>query len=252
MRLPLRVWTDSTASMGICQRQGLGKLRHVDTRALWLQQKVRRGEVELRKVKGTENPADLFTKPLSSPTAVEGLLKAFGCEYRAGRPEGAPELRRGQGTQAGALLSLLERGYKRGKEQDKLWLAEGSEGPGEKLVVTQGGHTYAATRCEELEGQLVAEARSYHQGRLPHQVAGDLAVYFPRAEACPDIGDQDPEMDDTLEKRGLRQVEKEQGLPEGRLQGEGSKRHPLGYFTVKTEGGTMSFVRSKEKGTEAK
>ena len=152
VRLPLRVWTDSTASMGICQRQGLGKLRHVDTRALWLQQKVRRGEVELRKVKGTENPADLFTKPLSSPTAVEGLLKAFGCEYRAGRPEGAPELRRGQGTQAGALLSLLERGYKRGKEQDKLWLAEGSEGQGEKLVVTQGGHMYTATRCEELEG----------------------------------------------------------------------------------------------------
>ena len=116
VNLPLRVWTDSTASMGICQRQGLGKLRHVDTRALWLQQKVRRGEVELRKVKGTENPADLFTKHLSSPTVVEGLLKVFGCEYRAGRPEGAPELRRGQGTQAGALLNLLERGYQRGRQ----------------------------------------------------------------------------------------------------------------------------------------
>ena len=149
-------------------------------------------------------------------------------------------------------MSLLERGYKRGREQDELCLAEGYEGQEEKLVVTQGGHVYAATRCEELDGQLVAEARSYHQGRLPHQVAGDLAAYFPRAEACPDSGDQDPEEDDTLEERGLRQVEKEQGLPEGRLQGKGSKKHPLGYFTVKTEGETMTFVRHKEKGTEAK
>ena len=27
----LRVWTDSSAAMGICNRQGLGKLRHLDT-----------------------------------------------------------------------------------------------------------------------------------------------------------------------------------------------------------------------------
>ena len=57
--LSLRAWTDSTASIGICARSGLGKLRHIDTQCLWLQQKVRTGEVELRKVKGTENPADL-------------------------------------------------------------------------------------------------------------------------------------------------------------------------------------------------
>ncbi len=29
--LPLRVWTDSSAAIGICTRQGLGKLRHLDT-----------------------------------------------------------------------------------------------------------------------------------------------------------------------------------------------------------------------------
>ena len=28
---PLRVWTDSSAAIGICSRQGLGKLRHLDT-----------------------------------------------------------------------------------------------------------------------------------------------------------------------------------------------------------------------------
>ena len=28
--LPVRVWMDSTAAIGICGRQGLGKLRHID------------------------------------------------------------------------------------------------------------------------------------------------------------------------------------------------------------------------------
>ena len=31
LSLPLRMWTDSSAAIGICSRQGLGKLRHLDT-----------------------------------------------------------------------------------------------------------------------------------------------------------------------------------------------------------------------------
>ena len=30
VRIRLRVWTDSTASIGICKWQGLGKVRHLD------------------------------------------------------------------------------------------------------------------------------------------------------------------------------------------------------------------------------
>ena len=29
LKLPARVWTDSSAATGICVRQGLGKLRHI-------------------------------------------------------------------------------------------------------------------------------------------------------------------------------------------------------------------------------
>ena len=57
----LRAWTDSSAAIGICNRQGLGKLRHLDTHTLWIQQAVRTGRVDLRKVLGEENPADLLT-----------------------------------------------------------------------------------------------------------------------------------------------------------------------------------------------
>ena len=39
--LPVRVWTDSAAAIGICSRQGLGKLRHIATHTLWVQEKLR-------------------------------------------------------------------------------------------------------------------------------------------------------------------------------------------------------------------
>ena len=92
--LPVRVWTDSSAAMGVSQRQGLGRLRHIETQSLWVQQAVGSGDVELRKVRGDANPADLFTKYLPSKDNVDSLVRLFGCEYRDGRPESAPLLRR--------------------------------------------------------------------------------------------------------------------------------------------------------------
>ena len=96
--LPLRVWTDSSAAIGICSRQGLGKLRHLDTHTLWIQQAVRTGKVDLRKVAGELNPADLLTKHSLSRARVEMLSELFGCRFLGGRSESAPALRRGDST----------------------------------------------------------------------------------------------------------------------------------------------------------
>ena len=60
--VPLRLWTDSSAALGICSRQGLGRLRHLDTHTLWVQQAVRAKQIDLRKIAGEVNPADMFTK----------------------------------------------------------------------------------------------------------------------------------------------------------------------------------------------
>ena len=92
---PLRVWTDSSAAIGICTRQGLGKLRHLDTHTLWIQQAVRLGRVDLRKVAGEVNPADLLTKHSLSRDRMEKLVALHGCEYIDGRAESAPLTRGG-------------------------------------------------------------------------------------------------------------------------------------------------------------
>ena len=91
--MDVRVWTDSTATMGICGRRGLGKLRHIDTQCLWIQQKVRSKAIELRKIRGEMNPADLFTKHLPRDEKVKSLIKLLDCEFRVGRAATAPKLR---------------------------------------------------------------------------------------------------------------------------------------------------------------
>jgi hypothetical protein len=96
--LPVRVWTDSSAALGICSRQGLGKLRHLDTHTLWVQQAVRSQRIDLRKVDGERNPADLFTKHSLSREKLMALKTLFDCRFRGGRAKAAPQMRATPGT----------------------------------------------------------------------------------------------------------------------------------------------------------
>ena len=98
--VPLRVWTGSSAALGICSRQGLGKLRHLDTHTLWVQQAVRSRRIELKKVPGQENPADLLTKHSLTRDRVEGFTKLYDCYFRDGRAESAPAMRTGETQKA--------------------------------------------------------------------------------------------------------------------------------------------------------
>ena len=55
---------DSMAAIQNTHRQGLGRMRHLELRWLWLQAEVQRKRLVLVKILGTENPADGATKPL--------------------------------------------------------------------------------------------------------------------------------------------------------------------------------------------
>ena len=72
----LQIRMDAEAARAIASRQGIGKVRHLEVRYLWLQDKVRRGEIKLVKVWGKENPADVLTEPMSFSDAL-GLLGSF-------------------------------------------------------------------------------------------------------------------------------------------------------------------------------
>ena len=71
----------------------MGKLRHLDTHTLWIQHAVRSGRVDLRKVLGEANPADIFTKHSLSRERLQMLTGIFDCKFKGGRPDAAPQLR---------------------------------------------------------------------------------------------------------------------------------------------------------------
>ena len=69
--------TDSIFAKSFSSRRGFGKIPHMETRALWLQEAVASRKVILLKVRGEQNPADLLTKCLNRE-AIECHLGRMG------------------------------------------------------------------------------------------------------------------------------------------------------------------------------
>ena len=65
--------TDSNAAKSFASRRGSGKMRHLEIRDLWLQKEVRDGKVEVSKIRGDKNPADLMTKFLKLKEVADRL-----------------------------------------------------------------------------------------------------------------------------------------------------------------------------------
>jgi hypothetical protein len=76
----LTVYTDSSSALALVHRRGLGKLRHVALRQLYLQEQVAAKSLQICKIDGKRNVADIGTKfqtveVLSKTRALIGLEK---------------------------------------------------------------------------------------------------------------------------------------------------------------------------------
>jgi len=60
--------TDSSGAKAFSERRGIGALRHISTRYLWLQERIHMKHLRTQKILGTDNEADCLTKAL--PGAV--------------------------------------------------------------------------------------------------------------------------------------------------------------------------------------
>ena len=92
IEVSVTLFTDSSAARGIIHRAGLGKLRHLEIDYLWLQAAVANKRLQVRKVKGTDNPADLFTKFLSSADMWRHL-ESLQMASESGRSKAVPMIR---------------------------------------------------------------------------------------------------------------------------------------------------------------
>ena len=82
------------AARSVASRHGLGKLKHLALKHLWIQETAREGRVALRKELSEDNAADLLTKHLAEEKVLHYLDK-LAFTYRDGRAAGAPELAKG-------------------------------------------------------------------------------------------------------------------------------------------------------------
>ena len=87
----LTLQTNSTAAVGICRRRGLGKIRHLATADLWVQDRIRSGDFSLVKVLGANNVADILTKFVDRCTLAKHMQN-LGLQQRDGRPALAPHI----------------------------------------------------------------------------------------------------------------------------------------------------------------
>ena len=91
------VCTDAAAAIGMVQRRGLGKTRHIDVQHLWIHQHVAEEWLHVAKVGTDANPADMLTKHLTAET-VAAHLRRFGFAPQGGRATSAPWLMAASGA----------------------------------------------------------------------------------------------------------------------------------------------------------
>ena len=72
---------DSSAARGVINRAGPGRIRHLQTRFLWVQERVKNGDFTVVAVPGASNAADLGTKILQGARVV-ALCAALGLRPR--------------------------------------------------------------------------------------------------------------------------------------------------------------------------
>ena len=91
MKMEGEVYTDSSAALGITQRLGNGKVRHLRVQALWVQEVRCTRRLGYKKVLGSRNPADILTKHVPKDL-LDAHLVTLGVEFQGGRAESAPTL----------------------------------------------------------------------------------------------------------------------------------------------------------------
>jgi len=75
------IGTDSSGAKAFSERRGVGRMRHIATRYLWLQERIQAKHLQIKKVDGTSNEADVLTKALGE-SVHRHWLRHLGYQVR--------------------------------------------------------------------------------------------------------------------------------------------------------------------------
>ena len=86
-----QLYSDSSAAIGIADRLGTGKVRHIEVCQLWVQDMVASGKVDINKTGTQLNLAEALTKYVDSST-MEYHIAQTGGHVRQDRHRDAPKV----------------------------------------------------------------------------------------------------------------------------------------------------------------
>ena len=89
MELGGEKYADSSATLGMSNRTGTGKVGHLRVQALWVQEMHSTGCLAYKKILGTLNPADALTKHAPGEL-LDSHLRTVGVDIKEGRAGTAP------------------------------------------------------------------------------------------------------------------------------------------------------------------
>ena len=104
----VNLYLDSSAARGIITRQGVGRVKHLQIRTLFLQELHKQGTLSVHPVGTKENTADIGTKPLSGKR-IKLLLHWLGFQDENNEPVGSEELQEHRSQeQANASVRMIK------------------------------------------------------------------------------------------------------------------------------------------------
>ena len=87
------LYADSSAALAIAKRKGVGRLRHINVSALWIQDVQDREGAAYTKILGTNSPADLMTKYLARDQS-DKHIPTMGQVSQGGRADKGLEMQK--------------------------------------------------------------------------------------------------------------------------------------------------------------
>ena len=84
IKFGIQMRMDATAGAAIGSRRGLGRVKHLNTVFLWVQEFVTSGKIKISKVHTTENYADILTKAVSGPLLM-AMMTSMKFRFLDGR-----------------------------------------------------------------------------------------------------------------------------------------------------------------------
>ena len=93
----LKCYMNSSAARGICHRVGVGKLKHLEVKDRWLQEKTQAKQLSVQRIPRKSKPSDFLTHPITRASEIQEFHQTAGLWTRSeeGHTDKGGDLRSG-------------------------------------------------------------------------------------------------------------------------------------------------------------